>query len=416
MTAEAQYFALQGVEQAVALIELAKDGLNPELAWLGVVLTIADLRTTHSREARDNLKEHIGDKLLDTHIRQSIAYAESAERGVSILEHRPARGNDYVALADEVLARLGLKAAAKKARALLPQGRVSSGGAPTPPTEPEQRHDYRAVSPRARRSAFLGAGALVAMLAAVAVLRLTGGEDGEPVGSTTVVPTAAAVDGAQTGAQPRELDPKTAEDQLGTGHVALKVTRRQLLRTRPDPTGRLVARVGRKTSYGGPNILPIIKARGDWVAVVSPYRKNNKVAWTKVDADAKFVAVEYSIAIRLQTRDIVVRKNGKVIRRFRAAIGQVTHPTPPGRYAITDGLIFNAKTRGPYGCCALVLSARQTKLPAHWTGGDRIAIHGTPNTQSIGLAASLGCLRVGDEASRWLVRKVPPGTTVLVRP
>ncbi|MDQ8045570.1 MAG: AAA family ATPase [Solirubrobacteraceae bacterium] len=120
LTAEAQYFALQGVEQATSLIDLAKDGLNPDLEFLGVVLTIADLRTTHSREARDNLKEHIGDKLLDTHIRQSIAYAESAERGVSILDHRPDRGVDYISLADEVLGRLKLTAARKKVRAMLP--------------------------------------------------------------------------------------------------------------------------------------------------------------------------------------------------------------------------------------------------------------------------------------------------------
>lgn len=121
VTAEAQYFALQGVEQAAALIDLAKDGLNPELQWLGVVLTIADLRTTHSREARANLKEHIGDRLLDTVIRQSIAYAESAERGVSILDHRPVRGADYIALAEELLGRLELTAARKKARAMLPK-------------------------------------------------------------------------------------------------------------------------------------------------------------------------------------------------------------------------------------------------------------------------------------------------------
>jgi chromosome partitioning protein len=120
LTAEAQYFALQGVEQATSLIDLAKDGLNPDLEFLGVVLTIADLRTTHSREARDNLKEHIGDRLLDTHIRASIAYAESAERGVSILDHRPDRGVDYISLADEVLGRLKLTAARKKVRAMLP--------------------------------------------------------------------------------------------------------------------------------------------------------------------------------------------------------------------------------------------------------------------------------------------------------
>lgn len=120
LTAEAQYFAMQGVEQATQLIELAKDGLNPGLEWLGVVLTIADLRTTHSREAQANLKQHIGDRLFDTVIRQSIAYAESAERGISILDHKPERGQDYVRLAEELLGRLKLTGARRKVRAMLP--------------------------------------------------------------------------------------------------------------------------------------------------------------------------------------------------------------------------------------------------------------------------------------------------------
>jgi chromosome partitioning protein len=71
----------------------------------------------HSREAYDSLKEHIGDKLLQTVVRQSIAYAESAERAVSILEHRPDLGNDYVRLADELLGRLGLNAARTRLQA-----------------------------------------------------------------------------------------------------------------------------------------------------------------------------------------------------------------------------------------------------------------------------------------------------------
>jgi chromosome partitioning protein len=107
LTAEAQYFALQGVEQALEVIELARESLNPELTWLGVVLTIADMRTVHSREAQATLKENVGDKLFATTIRQSIAYAESAERAVSILDHRPDLGADYEALADELLDRLG---------------------------------------------------------------------------------------------------------------------------------------------------------------------------------------------------------------------------------------------------------------------------------------------------------------------
>ena len=74
------------------MIELARDNLNPDLEWLGVVLNIADMRTRHSREAFDSLREHFGEKLLDTTIRASIAYAESAERAVSILDYRPDLG------------------------------------------------------------------------------------------------------------------------------------------------------------------------------------------------------------------------------------------------------------------------------------------------------------------------------------
>jgi chromosome partitioning protein len=127
LSAEAQYFALQGVEQALEVIELARDGLNPDLEWLGVVFTIADMRTVHSREAQASLKEHVGDKLLDTVVRQSIAYAESAERAVSILDHRPDLGGDYVRLADELLRRLGLTAARKRLGPLIEAAQDGAG-------------------------------------------------------------------------------------------------------------------------------------------------------------------------------------------------------------------------------------------------------------------------------------------------
>ena len=107
LSAEAQYFALQGVEQALEVIELARESLNPDLEWLGVVLNIADMRTRHSREAFDSLRQHFGEKLFDTTIRASIAYAESAERALSILDYRPDLAVDYLNVADELLRRLG---------------------------------------------------------------------------------------------------------------------------------------------------------------------------------------------------------------------------------------------------------------------------------------------------------------------
>src|SRR2546423_13918913 len=74
LSAEAQYFALQGVEQAIEVIDLARDNLNPDLVWLGVVLNIADMRTIHSREAYQTLAEHFGARVFRTTIRASIAY------------------------------------------------------------------------------------------------------------------------------------------------------------------------------------------------------------------------------------------------------------------------------------------------------------------------------------------------------
>jgi chromosome partitioning protein len=110
LSAEAQYFAMQGVEQALEVVELARETLNPELELLAIILNIADMRTRHSREAQESLRKHYGDKLLPTAIRQSIAYAESAERALSILDFRPDLAGDYLDVADELLQRLGLSA------------------------------------------------------------------------------------------------------------------------------------------------------------------------------------------------------------------------------------------------------------------------------------------------------------------
>jgi chromosome partitioning protein len=73
----------------------------------------------HSRTAFEQLKEHFGEKVFDTVIRASIAYAESAERAKSILDHRPDLGTDYLALADEILARIGLEAPRRALKPML---------------------------------------------------------------------------------------------------------------------------------------------------------------------------------------------------------------------------------------------------------------------------------------------------------
>jgi chromosome partitioning protein len=106
LSTEAEYFSLQGVEQALEVIELARENLNPELEILGIVLNIANMRTKHARQTLQTLREHFGAAVFETVVRRSIAYAESAERAVPILDYRPDRGVDYLRLAEEVFRRL----------------------------------------------------------------------------------------------------------------------------------------------------------------------------------------------------------------------------------------------------------------------------------------------------------------------
>jgi len=114
ITAQAQYFALQGVEQALEVVGLARDSLNSDLNLIGILLGIADMRTVHSREAFASLKENFPAEVFQTVVRSSIAYAESAERAKSILDYRPDLGADYLAIAGEVLERLGGFTAARR--------------------------------------------------------------------------------------------------------------------------------------------------------------------------------------------------------------------------------------------------------------------------------------------------------------
>src|SRR3954451_11458572 len=118
VSAEGEYFSLQGVEQVLEVMQLARDILNEGLEWLGVVLNMADMRMVHTRETLAHMRESFGDKVFTTVIRRSVRYPESAERGVSILDYRPELGGDYIRLADELLARLDDEESRERLRAL----------------------------------------------------------------------------------------------------------------------------------------------------------------------------------------------------------------------------------------------------------------------------------------------------------
>jgi lipoprotein-anchoring transpeptidase ErfK/SrfK len=120
------------------------------------------------------------------------------------------------------------------------------------------------------------------------------------------------------------------------------------------------------------------------------------------------------LAVRLGSRRLELRVRGRLVRRIAVAIGRPGSTTPTGRFSITDKIAGG--NFGPYyGCCILALSGHQPHTPPGWTGGDRLAIHGTNAPSSIGTPSSAGCLRAADDDLRVLMRRVPLGTPIVIR-
>lgn len=119
LSTEAEHFSEQGAEQAMEVIRLARENLNPDLELLGIMLNIADMRTRHARTTLDLLRKEFGDLVFDTVIRRSIAYPESARAGKPIYEYQRRKALDYARLTVEVLQRLDLPGPLEKARGMV---------------------------------------------------------------------------------------------------------------------------------------------------------------------------------------------------------------------------------------------------------------------------------------------------------
>ncbi len=111
---QCEYYALEGLTQLIATINLIRDHLNPDLAISGVVLTMFDARTNLSSEVANEVRRHLGDAVFRTIIPRSVRLSEAPSHGLPIALYRPdSKGADaYQALAVELRARRGPGAAA----------------------------------------------------------------------------------------------------------------------------------------------------------------------------------------------------------------------------------------------------------------------------------------------------------------
>ena len=171
-------------------------------------------------------------------------------------------------------------------------------------------------------------------------------------------------------ADPFPTDPKTANRYPGGARApdrqAAGRTRRQA-QGEDRPQDGVRARSASSRSSSG-------AANGSRVLV--PELDNGEIAWIHQDKVSELGTVAWSMHVDLSQRLLVVRKDGKKVRTARIGIGRSDHPTPKGRFAVTDKLKVT-QPGSPYGCCVLALTGHQTKLPPGWPGGDRLAVHAT---------------------------------------
>lgn len=105
---QAEYYALEGLGQLLEVVQRVRQGLNPRLEVLGVVVTMYDSRTSLADNVLDEIKKHFNEKVFATVIPRNVRLAEAPSFGKTILEHdkwsKGARA--YKALTKEVLQRV----------------------------------------------------------------------------------------------------------------------------------------------------------------------------------------------------------------------------------------------------------------------------------------------------------------------
>ena len=104
---ECEYFALRGVALLVETVTKVRDRLNPDLAIEGILATMYDSRTTHSREVLARLVEAFGEKVFQTVITRTVRFPETTVAGEPITTYATSSSGAeaYRQLAREMIAR-----------------------------------------------------------------------------------------------------------------------------------------------------------------------------------------------------------------------------------------------------------------------------------------------------------------------
>jgi lipoprotein-anchoring transpeptidase ErfK/SrfK len=205
---------------------------------------------------------------------------------------------------------------------------------------------------------------------------------------------------------------RRARRQAALHHPIVSVRPGQSVEIHSAPNGSVVTTLGSTDEFGSTSSFSVVKRRGDWVGVPTRALSNGDLGWIRLDPSVlEESSTPWSVEVDLSEQRAQLIHGEEVARSFTVAIGRSTSPTPTGRFSITDEITSGLNP--VYGCCALALSAHQPNLPAGWTGGDQIAIHGSPDN-SVGGAISDGCLHATTDDLEALIAKLPLGAPVVI--
>jgi hypothetical protein len=239
-----------------------------------------------------------------------------------------------------------------------------------------------------------------------------------------VVRTSATVDpGPAAGAAGRVLaaapvpEPDTgASARAATSEPFLMVHARPGLvaRRNPWPDAPAIGTVATVSKYYRvPLVLWVeeVSPNGAWGRVELPYVWPRREGWIRLEGlerETTWVHVD----VDLSERRVRVYKRDALLFSAPGAIGAASSPTPPGDYAVTDRVPF--APGGYLGSFAFGISGIQPRLPAGWSGGNQLAIHGTNSPGTIGQRVSAGCIRVSEATLDRLMPLLRLGTPVRI--
>ncbi len=86
---QTEYLSLRGLAQLQDTLAQVREHLNPSARIVGILPTMFDPRTVHSREALDVLNESFGSVVFETRVGKTVRFAEAPVRGQSVLRYDP---------------------------------------------------------------------------------------------------------------------------------------------------------------------------------------------------------------------------------------------------------------------------------------------------------------------------------------